>query len=180
MPFIDHGPTPVLESISAFETRETTRLVAVAIMAGVDKNGRTLAVVIRNYAYKTSVKRGRKTLEELEVQVPEGFVTDFASVPSAFHFAVQPFGRHAPAAVVHDYLYAIGQPGKRALADRIFLHAMRESGVPPIRRTLMYWAVRLGGGGGYGLTHDWKFADPGTGEWLAVAPERPLSWIRAG
>jgi len=41
---------------------------------------------------------------------------------------------------------------------------MREAGVPPIRRSVMYRMVRLFGGGGYGLKDDWKFVDTETGE----------------
>lgn len=38
------------------------------------------------------------------VNVPEGFVTDLASVPRAFWEIMRPEGRYAYAAVVHDYL----------------------------------------------------------------------------
>ncbi|MGA1342703.1 MAG: DUF1353 domain-containing protein, partial [Hyphomonas sp.] len=90
---------------------------------------------------------------------------------------IQPFGRHAPAAVLHDYLYAIGQKKARALADRLFLNAMREAGVPAIRRSVMYRMVRLFGAGGYGLQEDWKFVDTETGEDIdpPFSPEG-LSW----
>jgi hypothetical protein len=101
---------------------------------------------------------------DVTVEVPLGFVTDFASIPSFFHFIVQPFGRHAPAAVLHDYLYAIGQNKARRLADRLFLNAMKDAGVPALRRSLMYRMVRFFGGGGYGLKDDWKFVDAESGD----------------
>jgi hypothetical protein len=101
---------------------------------------------------------------DVTVEVPLGFVTDFASIPSFFHFIVQPFGRHAPAAVLHDYLYAIGQHKARRLADRLFLNAMKDAGVPALRRSLMYRMVRFFGGGGYGLKDDWKFVDAESGD----------------
>jgi len=153
------------------------RLIAVAILADMEKQGRTLAVVTRPYAYMHPVHG-----QEITIEVPLGFVTDFASIPPFFQSLIQPFGRHAPAAVLHDYLYAIGQKKARALADRLFLNAMREAGVPPLRRSVMYRMVRLFGGGGYGLRDDWKFVDIETGEdteppfgteGLAWAPPKP-------
>ncbi len=135
------------------------RLIAVAILADMEKQGRTLAVVTRPYAYMHPIHG-----QDVMIEVPLGFVTDFASIPPFFQSLIQPFGRHAPAAVLHDYLYAIGQKKARALADRLFLNAMREAGVPPIRRSVMYRMVRLFGGGGYGLKDDWKFVDTETGE----------------
>lgn len=148
------------------------RLIAVAILADMEKQGRTLAVVTRPYAYTHPIHG-----KDVTIEVPLGFVTDFASIPPFFQSLIQPFGRHAPAAVLHDYLYAIGQKKARALADRLFLNAMREAGVPPIRRSLMYRMVRLFGGGGYGLKDDWKFVDTETGD--DIDPPYPtvgLSW----
>lgn len=159
------------------------RLIAVAILADMEKQGRTLAVVTRPYAYLHPVHG-----QEVMIEVPLGFVTDFASIPAFFQSLIQPFGRHAPAAVLHDYLYAIGQKKARALADRLFLNAMREAGVPVIRRSVMYRMVRLFGGGGYGLQEDWKFVDTETGEdidppfspeGLSWAPPKPKKGRRA-
>lgn len=172
MPFVDMSPRVTdlessgLESVQA--KREATHvgrgevrrhLIAVAILSDMEKQGRTLAVVTRPYAYVHPIHG-----IEVTVEVPLGFVTDFASIPSIFHFIVQPFGRHAPAAVLHDYLYAIGQKKARRLADRLFLNAMKDAGVPGFRRSLMYRMVRLFGGGGYGLKDDWKFVDTESGD----------------
>jgi hypothetical protein len=68
------------------------------------------------------------------VNVPPGFVTDFASVPRPVWFWIAPWGRHGRAAIVHDFLYRNGsvtdvaarqmrRPSK-AEADRIFRDAM--------------------------------------------------------
>jgi hypothetical protein len=172
MPFIDRSAgTEGLEALGE-EGLEAVRrathvgknerrryMVAVAILSDMEKQGRTLAVVTRPYAYVHPIYG-----VDVKVEVPLGFVTDFASIPSFFHFIVQPFGRHAPAAVLHDYLYAIGQKKARRLADRLFLNAMKDAGVPAMRRSLMYRMVRFFGGGGYGLTNDWSFVDIETGE----------------
>lgn len=197
MPFVDlQAPVSGFEVLDgekgAEAAREAThvgkgevrrRLIAVAILSDMQKQGRTLAVVTRPYAYMQEI-RGVNVV----VEIPLGFVTDFASIPSFFYFIVQPFGRHAPAAVLHDYLYAVGQKKARKLADMLFLHSMREAGVPKLRRLLMYRMVRTFGGGGYGLKDDWKFVDIETGEDAAApygtdgfswAPDKPQKMRKA-
>lgn len=78
--------------------------------------------------------------------VPEGFITDFASVPRVFWTLLPPAtGRHREAAVLHDYLYTI-KSTSRKFADNIFLDAMIGAKVPAWKRQLIYWAVRFGGG----------------------------------
>lgn len=81
--------------------------------------------------------------------VPEGFVTDFASIPRLFWTVIgHPAGRYAQAAVLHDCLYSTGA-AKRAEADRIFREAMAVLGVPGWQRWLMWAGVRIGGGLAY-------------------------------
>lgn len=82
------------------------------------------------------------------IHVPEGTVTDLASVPRVLWFIFPPHGKYAKAAIVHDYLYAQAI-GTKAWADLVFLEAMEVLGVPRTRRRLMYWAVRLFGRGAY-------------------------------
>lgn len=81
------------------------------------------------------------------VEVPVGFITDFASVPRlplAYSFAGN---RAHRAAVVHDYLYSTGEDRKKA--DETFLEAMQETGISRILRRAMFSAVRLFGGSHY-------------------------------
>jgi len=75
--------------------------------------------------------------------VPAGFDTDLASIPRLFQSLVPKVDRHMLPAIVHDYLCRLPD-FKRKLADQIFLEAMRLKQVNPIRRRLMYWAVRIG------------------------------------
>jgi hypothetical protein len=80
-----------------------------------------------------------------QVVVPEGFETDFASVPRlplAYLLAGNTGHR---AAVIHDYLYAT-QPVSRSMADGIFRRALSDDGEPWWRAQIMYAAVRLFGG----------------------------------
>jgi len=80
-----------------------------------------------------------------EITVPAGFITDFASIPSLFHwFATPTKGKWRKASVIHDYLYFLKE-GKRKKADDAFLYLMEQDGVPYFKRYAMYWAVRIGG-----------------------------------
>ncbi|MBK1832742.1 DUF1353 domain-containing protein [Roseibacillus ishigakijimensis] len=78
-------------------------------------------------------------------EVPEGFVTDFASIPRPLWPIYPKTGRYQLAAVVHDFLYW-EQTTTRKEADEIFLAGMIESDVPKKDRTVIYQAVRTGGG----------------------------------
>lgn len=79
-----------------------------------------------------------------KVIVPVGFITDFTSVPRIFWWAVNKWGKHGNAAVVHDYLYQ-SQTCSRKKSDKIFLEAMLFSDVNIVLAYLMYWSVRLFG-----------------------------------
>ena len=78
------------------------------------------------------------------VVVPDGFVTDFASIPRiGFIYAMLGDTAHEPA-VIHDYLYYTGKVS-RWLADNVFLEAMKTIGMPAWRYYPIYWGVRAGG-----------------------------------
>ena len=78
----------------------------------------------------------------IEITVPAGFITDFASVPRMFWPIVPPVGPYCEASVLHDYLR--GQVScSRFLADAIFREAMAQLGVPLWRRVCMYYFVRF-------------------------------------
>lgn len=85
--------------------------------------------------------------ESTEVLVPDGFLTDLASVPQALWPIFPPWERYGPAAVLHDFLYSRPESEwTRAKADRAFLQVMRLLGVRPLERTCIYLAVRWFGG----------------------------------
>lgn len=112
------------------------------------------------------------------ITVPAGFKTDFASIPWGLWNLFPPLGPWARPAIIHDFLYATEghgwwqQPGKalrkwitgpirtdrcspsytRAEADAVFREAMTvtEPPTPAWRRAVMYRAVRLRGGDGWG------------------------------
>jgi len=92
----------------------------------------------------------------IRIDVPKGFVTDFASSPFFVWTFIPPWGRYGKSAIIHDFLYQnkLTQPRniwerifsrERKDADRIFLDGMRVLGVPKWKRKLMYWGVRASG-----------------------------------
>lgn len=82
-----------------------------------------------------------------KIIVPANFKTDYASVPWPLTLFFPKDGRHAIAAVVHDYLYGLARENKfsRVVADAIFLAIMKKSGVNTQKAMVMYFAVRAVG-----------------------------------
>ena len=76
--------------------------------------------------------------------IPEGFITDGASVPRLLWWLFPPHGRYMAAAVLHDFLLQESSISRQQ-ADAAFLEAMQKMGVTPWRRWIMYVAVRLRG-----------------------------------
>lgn len=80
--------------------------------------------------------------------VPEGFITDFASIPRIFWSILPPHGRYAKAAVIHDYLYTNAIKNKK-YADEVFKEAMKVLNVNDTVIFIMYKAVSWFGKGNY-------------------------------
>jgi hypothetical protein len=78
------------------------------------------------------------------VNVPVGFVTDFASVPRAFWSILPPDGEYTYAAILHDYLYW-NQATDKATADLVLKSAMQDFGVSAGDAILVYNGVKFGG-----------------------------------
>lgn len=166
MPFIT---LPEVASGLEGYTNSMPKPLVVAILDRKDeREGRTTAIVTYGFAYEHPASGAR-------MEVPTGYITDFASIPAMVRGLFPPFGRHAKAAVLHDWLYLVGEPGMKPFADRVFLDAMEELGVSWARRNIMYRAVQIGGGGGYRREGDaWKeaFGDWRTGDRMAPTTKR--------
>lgn len=77
------------------------------------------------------------------IKVPKGFITDGSSIPRAFWSIIEhPFGQALEASVIHDYLYSRGLFSRKQ-CDRLFLEAMKELKVSPLKRWTMYQAVKM-------------------------------------
>ncbi|HEY96556.1 MAG TPA: DUF1353 domain-containing protein [Dehalococcoidia bacterium] len=79
------------------------------------------------------------------IDVPIGFMTDFASVPRFLWMIIPRWGKYGNAAIIHDYLYW-EQKRSRKEADDVFLEAMGVLGVSPSTKWVMHKAVRVFGG----------------------------------
>lgn len=78
------------------------------------------------------------------IEVPKGFVTDFASIPQQLWSILPPWQRYGAAAVVHDWLYW-DQTHTREQADNVLKDAMTALGVHDATISQIYNAVRLFG-----------------------------------
>ncbi|PWJ49589.1 uncharacterized protein DUF1353 [Dyadobacter jejuensis] len=93
-----------------------------------------------------------KLMKGIVVDIPPGYLTDFASVPQILWSVFPPHGRMANAAVLHDYMYdhrlfedELGSRCARVLADTLFLENMFADKVSRPQAYLYYYAVRLFG-----------------------------------
>ena len=96
--------------------------------------------------------------------VPAGFRTDFATVPRVVTWLVPRFGAYTLAAILHDWLVSEGiRRGAVSAreADGIFRRVMRESGVPVLRRWLMWAGVRWGALADPRRRAGWEASAPG-------------------
>lgn len=154
MPFTTLPQTT--DGLEAYPLSMPKPLVVAVLDRQSEKEGRTTAIVTYGFAYAHPASGAR-------MEVPAGYITDFASIPAPVRGVFPPFGRHAKAAVLHDWLYLIGEPGQKPFADRVFLDAMEELGVSWARRNAMYKAVQIGGGGGY--RREWRSWREAFGDW---------------
>lgn len=85
--------------------------------------------------------------------VPLGFPTDLASIPRIFRNIpwLDPNGVSRRPAVVHDYLYGskFGRRYGKEFADHFLRDALLAEGAAQGVASAFYWAVCLGGGGGW-------------------------------
>ena len=75
------------------------------------------------------------------INVPVGFITDFASVPRLLWWLFPKWGKYGNAAIIHDYLYW-QQKYTRKRADEIFLEGMGVLNVNKYVKCALYYAVR--------------------------------------
>ena len=111
-------------------------------------------VVIRPLKYRSKILNA-------DIHIPEGFVTDFASIPRVVRLAIPVSGRHRYPAVIHDWFYRtlmlltcervqtlidIGTfSDSREIADAVFNEANRVIGVSYWKRRMLHRGVRVGG-----------------------------------
>lgn len=96
------------------------------------------AILLEEYVYE---------INGYLIRVPKSFITDGASVPKSLQWLYNPYGKYINAAVIHDYLYSTyNNTGiNRTLADKIFKHIMKETGVDNRTVRRFYNAVKYFG-----------------------------------
>lgn len=155
------------------EQQEDGFVSALAIMLiprELKEGSRRIAAIAQPFGFVAKIGK-----ERLAVIAPAGYVTDFASIPWYASWIINPFGRHAEAAVIHDWLYTLGKPGdakNRLVADKAFVRALRLLEVGWLKRIVMYFFVRVGGKNGYGLAGDFTFRKLDDLSVLDPPPER--------
>lgn len=92
--------------------------------------------------------QARAAVDDARTFVPrEDNPTDLASVPRFMRWFEDSYGRHTLAAMIHDQLITdtvnSGALKSDTLSDRFFREMMRTSGVPWLKRWLMWSAVAL-------------------------------------
>ena len=130
--------------MSSFTKFDTDMSISYASRASKEQ-GRDLWAVNHAFQYYTGPENDRGW-----ATVPQGFLTDGASIPRPLWLLLPPWGRYGQAAVLHDYLIEGGvisyeshtEKPTRAEADRIFLEAMAVLEVNLVTRYAMYAGVR--------------------------------------
>lgn len=101
------------------------------------------------------------------IEIPAGFLTDYASIPKIFRNIYEPSGPARFPAILHDFLYGRlgGAPyyKTRRESDDLFLEAMQLVGVDLVQRRTIYRAVRL-----FGWAYSGKWSNAGAPKATAV------------
>jgi hypothetical protein len=114
--------------------------------------------------------KGQEQLKS--VNVPVGFVTDFASIPRIFWSILPPDGKYTHPAIVHDFLYWT-QTVSRQDADQILKIMMEDFSVGTATVAAIYSAVRTFGG--LAWDSNAKLKAGGERRILKAFPEDPLT-----
>lgn len=109
-------------------------------MLGKLENGLDLFILQEDYEFIFG--------NSLIINIPSGFIFDYASVPSALHSVVKSISsKSCIAALIHDYLYCT-KMFSREICDKIFFEALKVNGQSVWKCYAMYYAVKL-----FGKTH---------------------------
>lgn len=98
--------------------------------------------VVKAFSYYYKEKDGER------LEIPEGFISDGATVPRILWCFFPPISEYAYAAILHDYMYDNAIKTKKE-ADKVLYHAMRILGYPKWKAKLFYYCVRVFGRGDY-------------------------------
>lgn len=110
------------------------------------RKGRVLVQLLAPITFR-DVKIGG---ERYDIEVPEWYVSDLASIPGPLRGFLPALGTYSYAAILHDYLYEYAPLGcTRREADNAFRSVMRQTEVKRLTRNIIYYGVALGGKRGW-------------------------------
>ena len=83
-------------------------------------------------------------VDDVEYTIPEGFITDFASVSGVTALFILPWGRYGVGSIIHDFCYRT-QLFDRKTSDLVFKHVMDIYNTQRWRINVIFYSVRLFG-----------------------------------
>jgi hypothetical protein len=124
------------------------------------QHGRRAQALIEPYSFSINLTGGPHKGEILQVSVPAGFVSDFHSMPDAAVGITLPVRKALEAAVIHDWLYAVGRPGdagEKRLADQAYSDILAHYDVDGFTHWAVASGVRMGGKKSFGAPEELRF-----------------------
>jgi Protein of unknown function (DUF1353) len=124
------------------------------------QEGRRAQALIEPYRFTIRLSNGPHRNETVQVTVPSGFVSDFHSTPDGAVAATLSIRRALEAAVVHDWLYAVGRhgdEGQRELADQVYSDILAFYGVDGGTNWTVSTAIRWNGARSFGAPEELRF-----------------------
>jgi hypothetical protein len=124
------------------------------------QEGRRAQALIEPYRFTIRLSNGPHRGETVQVTVPSGFVSDFHSTPDGAVAATLSIRRALEAAVVHDWLYAVGRHGdeaQREMVDQVYSDILAFYGVDGGTNWTVSTAVRWNGARNFGAAEELRF-----------------------
>ena len=124
------------------------------------QRGRRAQALTEPYRFTIRLSDGALKGSIVQVTVPAGFVSDFHSTPDSAVQMTLPVRRALEAAVVHDWLYAVGNFGdtvQRQIADQAYSDILHHYGVGGFTHWAVSSGVRLGGKKSFGDPAELRF-----------------------
>lgn len=124
------------------------------------QEGRRAQALIEPYRFTIRLSNGPYRGEVVQVTAPSGFVSDFHSTPDGAVASTLSIRRALEAAVVHDWLYAVGRHGdeaQRELADQVYSDILAFYGVDGGTNWTVSTAIRWNGASSFGVPEELRF-----------------------
>jgi len=125
-----------------------------------EQEGRRAQALIQPYRFTIGLTSGPGKGAIMQVTAPAGFVSDFHSTPDAAVGITLSIRKALEAAVVHDWLYAIGRHGdeaQRELADQVYSDILAHYGVDEGTNWTVSTAIRWDGAKNFGAASELRF-----------------------